>query len=311
MIEELSLRQLSYFVAAAEAGTMTAAGAELHVSQSAVSLGVSELERQLGVRLVLRRRAHGLTLTAAGRELIGPARALLRLAEELRAGAGELGSALRGRLVVGCFQTIGPFVMPALLDSFRAAHPAVELDFVEGSLVDLQEMLLDGQCEVALLYDLDLGPAVHRETVYPTTPHVLLAPSHPLAALTEIRLADLAGHDMIMLNFPPSEHYFASLLAAAGVTPRVRHRTVNFEMVRSLVARGHGYSMLIQRPAVEVSYEGRPLVSRPIADPLDPMEVVLAWPSTAPPTRRARAFADHCHRVLGERAAADKYPDSP
>jgi DNA-binding transcriptional LysR family regulator len=298
VIEDLSLRQLSYFVAAAETGTMTAAATALHVSQSAVSLGLADLERQLGVQLVLRRRAKGLTLTAAGRELIGPARALLRLAEELRAGAGDLGTALRGRLVIGCFQTIGPFVMPALLDSFREAHPGVELDFVEGSLVELQAMLLDGECEVALLYDMDLSPAVHRETVYLTSPHVLLAPAHPLAARSEIHLSELADHDMIMLDFPPSEHHFSLLLAAAGVVPRVRHRTVNFEMVRSLVARGHGFSLLIQEPSVGVSYEGRPLVVRPLADHVEPTAVVLAWPSAAPPTRRARAFADHCHQTL-------------
>ena len=298
MIEELSLRQLSYFVAAAENGTMTGAAASLHVSQSAVSLGLADLERQLGVQLMLRRRARGLTLTAAGRELIGPARGLLRLAEELRAGAGELGNALTGRLVVGCFQTIGPFVMPALLDSFRAAQPGVQLDFVEGSLVELQAMLLDGECEVALLYDMDLSPSVHRETVYLTTPHVLLAPTHPLAARDKIELAELAEHDMIMLDFPPSVHHFSVMLAAAGVVPRIRHRTVNFEMVRSLVARGHGFSLLIQQPTVEVSYEGRPLVTRPVADDVPPTAVVLAWPSAAPPTRRARAFADHCHASL-------------
>src|SRR5919197_1280336 len=136
VLEELSLRQLSYFVAVADAGTMTRAAAVLHVSQSAVSLALADLERQLGVQLMLRRRARGLTLTAAGRELIGPARTLLRLAEELRADAGELGTALHGRLVIGCFQTIGPFIMPTLLASFAAAHPGVELDFVEGSLVD-------------------------------------------------------------------------------------------------------------------------------------------------------------------------------
>jgi DNA-binding transcriptional LysR family regulator len=82
------------------------------------------------------------------------------------------------------------------------------------------------------------------------------------------------------------------------VVPRVRHRSVNFEMVRSLVARGQGFSLLIQQPVVDVSYEGRPLVTRPVADHVTPTAVVLAWPSTAPPTRRARAFADHCHRVL-------------
>lgn len=298
MIEELSLRQLSYFVAAAEVGTMTGAAAMLHVSQSAVSLGLADLERQLGVQLVLRQRSKGLTLTAAGQELISPARTLLRLAEELRSGAHDLGGALRGRLVVGCFQTIGPFVMPTLLDSFAQAHPEVELDFVEGSVVDLEAMLLDGRCEVALLYDMDLSPTVHRETVYLTSPHVLLAPTHPLADRSSIALRDLADHDMVMLDFPPSRHHFSSLLAEHGVTPRVRHSSVNFEMVRSLVARGHGFSLLIQRPTVEVSYEGRPLVVRPLVDHVEPTAVVLAWPSTAPPTRRARAFADHCHAVL-------------
>jgi len=49
---------------------------------------------------------------------------------------------------------------------------------------------------------------------------------------------------------------------------------------------------------VDVSYEGRQLVTRPVADNVPPTAVVLAWPSAAPPTRRARAFADHCHRVL-------------
>lgn len=304
VIEELSLRQLSYFVAASDAGSITAASAELHVSQSAVSLGLGDLERVLGVQLVLRQRARGLTLTAAGRELIGPARALLRLAEELRADAGELGSALRGRLVVGCFQTISPFILPHLLDSFGATQPGVELDFVEGSLVDLQAMLADGRCEVALLYDEDLPAAVPRETVYLTRPHVLLAPTHPLADRPEIALRELAGHDMIMLDFPPSLHHFTTLLAGAGVTPRIRHRSVNFETVRSLVARGRGFSLLIQRPLVEVSYEGRPLVTRPVADEVEPTAVVLAWPrspsSNQPtrPTRRARAFADHCHRAL-------------
>lgn len=158
MTEELSLRRLAYFVAAAELGTMTRAAQRLHVSQSAVSLAVAELERELGVQLLLRRRARGLTPTAAGRRVLADARVLLRRADELRAGARDLGATLRGRLVVGCFATLAPLVLPGLLDGFAAAHPDVDLDFVEGSLVDLQAMLLDGRCELALLYDMDIEP---------------------------------------------------------------------------------------------------------------------------------------------------------
>lgn len=298
MTERLNLRHLSYFVAAAEVGTMTGAAESLHVSQSAVSLGVADLERQVGVQLLLRRRAKGLTLTTAGQQFIVDARALLRQAEELQVGAQELGHSLTGRLVVGCFQTIGPIVLPALLDSFAAEYPGVDLDFVEGSLVDLQAMLLDGRCEIALLYDMDIVPGIEREAVYLTWPYVLLSPEHPLADRDAVALGDLADHDMIMLDFPPSWHHFTSLLATAGVVPRIRHSTSSFEMVRSLVARGYGFSMLIQRPAVEVSYEGLPLVTRPVADPIDPTPVVLAWPASAHLTRRARAFAAHCREVL-------------
>lgn len=299
MVEELSLRQLSYFVAAAEAGTMTGAAAALHVSQSAVSLGVADLERHLGVQLLLRRRAKGLTLTSAGQRLIADARALLHRAEELRAGARDLGQSLAGRLVVGCFSTLGPSLLPRLLDGFRTQYPAVELDFVEGSLGDLQAMLLEGRCELALLYDIDLQPGIERETVYTTRPYVLLAPDHPLAAADAVHLADLVGHDMVLLDMPPSRHHLLGLLADAGVVPRIRHTTVTFETVRSLVARGAGFSLLVQQPAVDLSYEGLPLVARPVADDIPLTRVVLARPAAAQPTRRAQAFAAHCRAALG------------
>jgi DNA-binding transcriptional LysR family regulator len=300
MTERLSLRKLDYFVTAAESGTMTAAATRLHVSQSAVSLAIAELERQVGVQLVLRHKAKGLTLTAAGRRLLPEARALLARSDEVRADMLEAGRTPAGRLVLGCFTTIAPFLLPRLLEDFRAVCPEVVLDFVEGSQVELQELLLEGRCELAILYDVDIGPGISHETLYATKPHVLLPPEHPLARRRSVRLADLARHDMIMLDVPPSYRYFSQVLATAGVTPRIRHRTVSFEMVRSLVARGAGYSLLIQRPAVNISYEGRPLVIRPIRDTLDPMPVVLGRPADARPTRRATVFAQFCHRYLAE-----------
>ena len=78
-----SLRQLLYFVAVAEKGTVSAASERLRVSPSAVSLAISELERALKVQLCVRRKAHGVTLTVSGTQLLHHARALLRQAREL------------------------------------------------------------------------------------------------------------------------------------------------------------------------------------------------------------------------------------
>ena len=73
---------------------------------------------------------------------------------------------------------------------------------------------------------------------------------------------------MVLLDLPHSREYFQPLLASAGVTPVIRHRTASYETVRGLVARGHGWSMLHQRPVEDVTYGGGRVLTRPIADDL-------------------------------------------
>ncbi|MCX5435603.1 MULTISPECIES: LysR family transcriptional regulator [unclassified Streptomyces] len=296
----LSLRQLRYFVAAAEMRTISGAAAREHISQSTVALAISELERTLGVQLFLRQQAKGLTITQAGLAVLADARPLLAHADELVSSARHLGGQLSGDLTVGCYTTLAPFLMPGLLQGFAAEHPTVELNFVEGSQVELQERLLDGTCEMALLYELDLQPGVHHETLYRTRPHVLLPHTHPLAGQGAVSLHDLADEPMVLLDYPPSRHYFTQLLASLGVRPTVRHTTSSFETVRSLVARGLGYSLLIQRPPSGISYEGIPLAECAIQEEVPEMPVLLARPTRAKLTRRAQAFADYCRRTLAD-----------
>ncbi|MER6559061.1 LysR family transcriptional regulator [Streptomyces sp. NPDC001027] len=294
MSERISLRQLDYFVTAAEAGTLTGAARRLYVSPSAVSAGIGELEHQVGVQLLLRARAKGLTLTAAGRVFLPQAKALLTSSEELRESVQEVGRRPSGRLVIGCFTTLAPFLVPWLMEEFPLAHPAVTLDFVEGSVTTLQRLLREGRCEVTLLYGVDVEDDITFDRLYSVEPHVLLPHRHPLADHERVRLADLAGHDMVMLDVPPSRRYFSDVLATAGIAPVVRHSTQSFEVVRSLVARGTGYSLLIQRPALDISYEGRAVHTRRIADRVDPLDVGLARLAGTQPTRRAAAFASFC-----------------
>ena len=76
-------------------------------------------------------------------------------------------------------------------------------------------------------------------------------------------------------------------------------------MVRSLVARSLGYSLLIQRPATDASYEGLPLVCRPLARPARSLTIVIGAARGAKPTRRAQAFVDHCLATLAVHPASD------
>jgi DNA-binding transcriptional LysR family regulator len=302
----LNLRQVECFVSAADAGSMTGAAEQLQVSQSAVSLAVAGLERVLGTELFVRHRGRGLTLTAAGRELLVPARNLLADSEAVRSRADVIGHGLAGRLTVGCFGTAAPLVLPALMETFEERYPGMTLDFVEGSTDVLEEALLGGACEIALMYDVGLHVALQKEPLYSAVPYALVAPEHPLAEQQSVTLVELSEFDFVALDVQPVHEHQTGLFAYAGVSPRVRYRTSSYELARSLVARNLGFTLLISRPYGDVSYEGRPLRALPLYGDVKTVDVMLATPPGVRPTLRAQAFAAHCRELLPELSTYDK-----
>jgi DNA-binding transcriptional LysR family regulator len=299
-----TLRQLEYFVAAAETGTLSGAAARCHVSQAGIALAVTDLERALGVQLLLRRKAKGVTLTPAGQRVLADARALLGQAEELQSTAEASGGQLAGRLRMGCYTVLAPFFVPPLLDTFAAEHPLLRLDVVEDAQPELQRLLLDGAIEVALLYDRGLHPDIDHRLVRRLRPYVLLSADHRLARNPQVSLADLADEPLIRLDLPPMTQ--GSEVSAAGRGASAWYRTPNLELVRCLVGRGLGYAVLVQHPQTEVTYDGRRVTALPIADDVPDVSVVLAHPRGAQLTRRAEALGQFCRAIL---SAADPIAD--
>lgn len=294
---DFTLRQLSYLVAAADAGTIAAAAARLHVSPSALSDGLTELESALGEKLTIRRRAHGLTLTSAGQRVLARSRALLtdaaEMARELHAADGEL----VGPITIGCYPTLAPTVLPPLLAEFGAAHPRVELHIIEATHDELDGRLETGAVDVAFVYDTLIPGNPRREHLFELPAHVLLGADDPLAGHDAIALEQLVDRDLILLDAPPSSQHTLSLFAARGLTPHIRHRTASYEAVRTLVGRGLGYGILVQRPANPESYEGYPVVMKEITPPVPPVGIEVIWPASAPPTPRTRALIDFARSI--------------
>ncbi|MDX6280269.1 MAG: hypothetical protein QOH03_1340 [Kribbellaceae bacterium] len=297
-LPNVSPRQLEYLVAIAETGGITAAAARCQVSQSAVSLAIGELERALGVTLVLRGSRRGTGLTPAGQQVVADGRKVLAALSELGAGARSLGQEIDGRLTIGCYAPIAPFHLPLAIGGFREAQPGVEIDFVEGTLPDLQAALLDGRCELAFLYQQDLLPGIETVVLHDRPPSVLLRGGHRLARRRSIRLAELADEPFVLLDVPPSERYFQAVFDAAGVAMAPAHRAGSFELARALVARGIGYSLAVQTPAVELSYEGLPVLTRALADVVPTTPVVLGWAAGGRLTRRGEAFLGYCRKAF-------------
>lgn len=296
-----SLRQLEYFVAIAEAGTLSGAAEELHVSQSGLSQSLTDLESALGVQLAVRRKAHGVALTPTGNQVLRHARDLLRHCEDL-ANIAAGGDALRGVLHLGCYVTLAPTTLPPLLEKFNARHPGVQIDFAEGTQDVLQRRLLAGELDLAVLYDMEVQPELERAVIATARPHVLVAADHRLANEPTVSLADLAAEPMVLLDAPPSSHNTLAIFDRLGIIPEVRYRPTTFELARALVGRGMGYALLVQRPANDRTYEGKKVRIKEISEDVGEFRILLAWPRGTRLNQRARAFVTFCqglHRRSG------------
>ena len=120
-----SLRQLEYFIAAGEAGSITQASERINISQPSISTAISQLEQELDVQLFVRHHAQGLSLTPAGRTMLIEAKRLIEQAESLYAVASEASDEVRGQLNVGCLTTLAPMILPELAISFKAGFPPI------------------------------------------------------------------------------------------------------------------------------------------------------------------------------------------
>ncbi len=202
-------------------------------------------------------------------------------------------------LALGCFPTFAPYVVPALVARLRKLHPGIALTLVEADQRQLLASLRRGELDVALLYDFGLDPDIQIELMADLTPYVLLPQGHVLAEAPAIALEALVREPLILLDVHPSRDYFLSLFRDRGLEPAVGYRTSSFEMVRGLVGHGLGYSLLATKPANNISYDGRPLVTRALTTTVANSHLVLAHLASRPMNASAQAFAGHCRAFFG------------
>lgn len=297
-----TLRQLEIFIAVAEHGSMSAAADALLVSQSAVAGAINALEHAFGAQLTIRRKAHGVALTAAGRYVLDRAKGLLNAATDLELHAADAGAELRGALRLGCYRTLAPTVLAALIDNYSRLYPFVELDFFVGPQSEVQSGLASGTLDLAIAYDLSLPNGLVSQRLFDAVPAIVLAADHPLAAHPALGLTDVADEPMILLDVNPSRENTMMMFSSAGIEPNIRFRTLDYEVTRSLVGRGMGYAILVQQPASNQSYEGRPLAVRPIEPTVRSVPVSITWPAAIRPSRSVEAMITLAAQLYGKPA---------
>ena len=294
-----TLRQLELFAALPDHSTLGSAARALHVSESALSHALTELETAIGEQLCVRRKARGMHLTPTGRHFALRAREILKATDALVADLGEASGELRGPVALGCYTGLASNVLPAVLEGMGRLHPGIDIGIRVGDHADLLPALENGALDTAIVYDIGLPAGLQQKVVYETEVMAVFAESDPLAENDDIDLAALAEKPLIMLDTAPSTGYTQLMFAQRGLTPMLGAIVPQIDLVRAMVGRGLGYSLLMSRPnQIPVSSEGLGLVTRRLRPRAGQTSVVAVWPEDARLSSRTRAVIDYAVEVL-------------
>ncbi len=297
-----TFRQLEYFVAVGDTGSIAAASQLVNVSSPSISAGVSQLELELGVSVFVRHHAQGLTPTAAGRQLLDQARFILQQAEQMEDLAGDLSGSVRGPLAIGCLSTFAQIVLPGLRQSFVKENKDVRMTQIEADQSGLFSMLRQAKIDAALTYDLSLPRDLKFLPILELPPLVALYETHPLAEKASISIKELAPYPMVLLDLPHSSDYFLSFFTENGLRANIAERTRDMAVMRSLVANGLGYSIVNLRPANDIAPDGKPMRFVPLTGDARPMILGIMTGSGEDQTQLLKAFTAHAQSWIELRA---------
>ncbi len=289
----ISLKQIRYFVAAAETGRIGQAAVELNVSQSAVTAAIQQLEAVLGTRL-LTRTPTGVVATLEGSRFLSQGRQILAAVAEAVRGPRVSAGSVAGTVRVGITYTVAGYFLPRHHIRFQSSFPAIRLELFEASRDVLEQALADGALDLAVLLvsNLQDGDRLASEVLVRSPRRLWLAPDHPLTKLDRVTLPDVAAHPYVMLTVDEARHTAMRYWSRTGLEPQTIFRTSSVEAVRSMVAGGVGVTILSDMVYRPWSLEGQRIETRVLDDEVPSMDVGLVWRRDAAQSPAMDAFRD-------------------
>jgi DNA-binding transcriptional LysR family regulator len=286
-------RKLGYFLATVDEGSVTRAAERLLVAQPSLSQAVRALERELGAEL-FHRAGRGVALTAAGHALVGPARQVLRAADEARDAVGGVIELKAGTVELAALATLAVDPLAALIGRFRELYPGISIRVVEPDNADgVRSLVRDGTCELGIAH---VGLRDDRLVYHSLGEQELLfvmPPGDAGSARRPLGSRELARTPLVVS--PPGTStriLLEQALAAMGATPQIAVETAAREAITPLVLAGAGAALLPAPIAREAERRGavvrraRPAITRSVGvvhrdAPLSPAARALLALATA------------------------------
>jgi DNA-binding transcriptional LysR family regulator len=290
----ITLKQVRYFIAAAELRQISQAAVELNVSQSAVTSAIQQLEQILGVKL-LDRNPSGVSLTADGNRFLPRARNILGAVNEAVSVTTSTNAAISGVVRIGVTYTVSGYFLPQHYARFSRSYPNLTLDLYEASRSVVEQALLDGALDIGviLISNIENADRLQTSELIRSRRRLWVSSDHRLLKMEKVTLADVAEEPMIMLTVDEANQTAGRYWSQVASRPNVIFRTSSLEAVRSMVASGMGVTILSDMVYRPWSLEGQRIETRSLEDAIPSMDVGLAWLRGSKLSSSAQVFLDY------------------
>lgn len=296
---DIKLKDLRYLVAVADTGHFGKAAARCFVSQPTLSAQLRKLEEYLGVDLIERQPRQAL-LTPAGVEVVARARRIVEASDEVVEIALSHRDPLAGKLRIAFLPTIGPYLLPFVVQRLHKALPRLELMLHEHQTEPMLERLRAGDIDMGVLalpVELD---GLHAEPLYDEPFVVAMPTAHPLAERKQLRAEDLRGATLLLLEEGHCLRDQAlEVCSRVPVREKQDFRGTSLETLRQMVAADAGITLLPELATRGAYAQSRGVAIRPFAKPVPARRIGAVWRKSSPRGAALAAVAE----VIAEHAS--------
>ena len=295
MMLKMELRQLRYFVAVANEGSISRAAKKIFLTQPALSRQIKALENEIG-HCLLERKAHSIHLTPVGMLLVSEARELLQHAEQVldRVRAAGHGICIR----VGYAPSLAAGILSATVENFVQTHPNARVELLDLSTAEMLAGLEGDRLDVAVTVREQRGtPSLIWTPLLRASWELAVNQNHPLAQRPRVTPADVAGQPLLMFckrDYPEYWNIITGWLSKQGKRPRIAGEYDGVDSLILAVESGLGVAVITARTMSRVP--GRVLL-KPISAPPEPLCVAAAYRADKAEFKPLTAFIEELRKA--------------
>ncbi len=297
---ELSLRQIRYFIAAADAGQVSKASKNLNVSQSVVTTSIKRLEEIVGSSLFERHQS-GISLTYEGSRFLDHARHIIQSVDEAVRIPKRVKEDVSGNIKLAVTYTVAGYFVPKILAQFTRSFPNIQVSMTETNRPNIEEGLVTDGFDIAVMLTSNIinHEEIAHAALLQSRRRLWVNTNHDFLKKQTVTLQEISVEPYIMHTNNETSNTAQRYWNKTPYKPNTIFRTSSVEAVRSMVANGMGISILSDMVYRPWSLEGRQVGVIDVSDKVPTMDVGLAWAAEREQNPAVKSFIEFMHLSMG------------